>query len=662
MMPIKPESPSPSPIGEGEEAESYDLYTSDNLEAVKSSEAPTNNRKRPSTASGATSSRKRACGATSKNQASQPKAQPRDKPRTKTPTIVIGSDFGTTCTGVGYWHTGNPKRNPKVFTRCDRTKDHVKTPSVIKFEPQDDIWGVPAKHLPGALRWFKLLLVDPQDLDEGIRTSKQLQEARVALEASGKSAVKVISIFLKRMFEHAVKNLKIEMGAETVDSSRFHVVFTVPAIWPESARRHMKKAVDHSGILKPRPIGQTTHDYISEPEAAALATLADFNGLPNEGDTIVVVDCGGGTVDIITYKIIKTKPMTVQEVVTGKGALCGAIFVEERFKELVIRKLEEISEDAMEHVSPQDIQKIMTNHWEDEIRDDFSGAAKTWEISQPFSLISKGPFDRSGGYPTFTITSEEVEEVFRPSVEQIGALVNSQIDAAVKTDGNFPRYAILVGGFGSSGYLREYLMHHCQGVEVLQCRGWEPWSSICRGAVIHGMTKKKLGSQLRVEVASRIARESCGVAGEEPYDAKVHPPEDKWFDLILRKDVCIRLMKWHVQKGDRIQDKQPIRIMFTRFLEETSDKTVSIVTKIYKSQADQPSRRLDESVTTATELTWNIQVNWDSLETFENEVGKRYKKLEYTVEMEYSAGATAFSIYHRGRKQAAKNVSLKFND
>lgn len=36
------------------------------------------------------------------------------------------------------------------------------------------------------------------------------------------------------------------------------------------------------------------------------------------------------------------------------------------------------------------------------------------------------------------------------------------------------QYATLVGGFGSSRYLREYLMHHCQGVEVLQCRGWQP--------------------------------------------------------------------------------------------------------------------------------------------------------------------------------------------
>lgn len=185
------------------------------------------------------------------------------------------------CTGVAHWHTGNANGGIKLFTRWDRTKDHVKTPSVIKFGPQDDIWGVPAKHLPGALRWFKLLLVDPQDLDEEVRKSKQLREARVALEASGKSAVEAVSIFLKRMFEHAVENLKIEMGAETVDSSRFHVVFTVPAIWPESARRRMKKAVDCSGILKTRPIGQTTHDYVSEPEAAALATLADFTGTPN---------------------------------------------------------------------------------------------------------------------------------------------------------------------------------------------------------------------------------------------------------------------------------------------------------------------------------------------------------------------------------------------
>lgn len=74
------------------------------------------------------------------------------------------------------------------------------------------------------------------------------------------------------------------------------------------------------------------------------------------------------------------------------------------------------------------------------------------------------------------------------------------------------------------------------------------WSAICRGAVIHGMTKKKLGSQLRVEVASRIARQSYGVVGEEPYDEEMHHQEDRWFDPILRKDVAIKVMWWHVKQ------------------------------------------------------------------------------------------------------------------
>lgn len=82
---------------------------------------------------------------------------------------------------------------------------------------------------------------------------------------------------------------------------------------------------------------------------------------------------------------------------------------------------------------------------------------------------------------------------------------------------------------------------------------------------------------------------------------------------------------------------------------------------IHKSLTDQPSQRLDESVMKATEIVWqNIQVDWNSLETFQNERNKTFKKLKYNIEMDCSAGATVFSIYHGGRKQAAKNVSLKF--
>lgn len=182
---------------------------------------------------------------------------------------------------MSYLLPGNGKLGPKTLTRWDgRNGSSVKIPTAIKFVDPNNIWGVNAKHDEEALRWFKLLLVNQEDLDEETRTSAYIQKARSDLLASGKSAVEAVSIFLKEMFEHAVEMLKSSVGRGMVDSSRFHIVYTVPAIWPEYARRRMQEAVEQAGILEHREIGRTTYDVVSEPEAAALATLSDLNGLP----------------------------------------------------------------------------------------------------------------------------------------------------------------------------------------------------------------------------------------------------------------------------------------------------------------------------------------------------------------------------------------------
>lgn len=181
---------------------------------------------------------------------------------------------------MSYAHSGNGK--VKELTRWNATnRDYVKFETAIKFGPPKDIWGPDAKHETKAVRWFKLLLVNPEDLDEDIRTSAQLRKAQDDLKALDMTPVEAISIFLKHMFEHAVEMLKIDLGAVTVDTSRFHLVFTIPAIWPDYARQSMQQAIERSGILKDRDIGPTTYDFVSEPEAAALATLSDLDGLPN---------------------------------------------------------------------------------------------------------------------------------------------------------------------------------------------------------------------------------------------------------------------------------------------------------------------------------------------------------------------------------------------
>lgn len=113
--------------------------------------------------------------------------------------------------------------------------------------------------------------------------------------------------------------------------------------------------------------------------------------------------------------------------------------MDERFKDLVIKQITERCGVNSERILDQDLEEIMTRTWEGEIRNQFNGEAKVWTIRLPFRLINTDQLDPNRGHPTFIITSEEVEEVFRPIVEKIESLVNSQIAAAFKKEGNLPK-------------------------------------------------------------------------------------------------------------------------------------------------------------------------------------------------------------------------------
>lgn len=183
--------------------------------------------------------------------------------------------------GIAYAYSGDAKKIDTMMSWDDTNNDYVKIPSAIKLDSEDETWGVHAKNLPDALRWFKLTLVNPSDLDVGVRKSAHIQNARRALQDLEMSPVEAIGAYMKKMWEHCIEKLKVAEGGEAVDTSQFHVVSSIPAIWPNYARRRMEQAVEQAGILKRRPAGRTSHDFVSEPEAAALATLSGIEGRHN---------------------------------------------------------------------------------------------------------------------------------------------------------------------------------------------------------------------------------------------------------------------------------------------------------------------------------------------------------------------------------------------
>ncbi|KAM0305279.1 hypothetical protein ACHAPM_001657 [Fusarium culmorum] len=307
-------------------------------------------------------------------------------------TLVIGIDFGTTFSGVSWAHTREPDAI-EIVTCWDSELNHCsdveKAPTQLYFDGDvhDVKWGygIPLDKEP--LKWFKLLLLDAADLPAEVAISTQMQEARRLKNLRGKEPIAIIASFLRKLWDHSVESIRRAIGVDLLERSKFQVVITLPAIWPPYAQNRMKQAAHQSGILDGRSAGTTMLQFISEPEAAALATIKDMGkrSVIKARDTIVVCDAGGGTVDLISYVFESTDPFVVKECVKGDGDLCGGVFLDEGFMKLVKQKTPTVSWAS---VSRLEEKKFLNDEWEHGIKPQFQNQKRTWPIYLPDSCSS----------------------------------------------------------------------------------------------------------------------------------------------------------------------------------------------------------------------------------------------------------------------------------
>lgn len=143
--------------------------------------------------------------------------------------------------------------------------------------------------------------------------------------------------YLNGLGNHVMGVLRKSLGLEMVRTSPLHFVLTVPAIWQEHERQRTMRAFERVACFS---AGQSI-TMVSEPEAAATYTLSK---LPRHdlrtGESFVVVDAGGGTVDLITYNITQREPfLEVEEAAEGSGGLCGSATLNMKFEEFLRAKL-----------------------------------------------------------------------------------------------------------------------------------------------------------------------------------------------------------------------------------------------------------------------------------------------------------------------------------
>lgn len=126
-----------------------------------------------------------------------------------------------------------------VLTNIDSSnKEYEKVPTAIEFVKNGVTirpnWGNFAQHAPGSLKWFKLLLLNDEDLRAEVRNSEHIRAARARLEEFDMTVTEVIGRYLKELWEGALVLIKADASQATVANSRFHVVVTLPAICQSS--------------------------------------------------------------------------------------------------------------------------------------------------------------------------------------------------------------------------------------------------------------------------------------------------------------------------------------------------------------------------------------------------------------------------------------------
>lgn len=154
-----------------------------------------------------------------------------------------------------------------------------------------------------------------------------------------------------------------EIHIRAVDDCPVHFMLTVPAIWSERSTQRTMRALRRARGFPTRgkegkENATVSVSVVSEPEAAAIYTLhkADRHDL-QVGDTFLVVDAGGGTVDLITYRVDALYPtLEVTEAAPGTGGLCGSQLLNSRFQQFLDAKLggaegydDDVRQEAVDH-------------------------------------------------------------------------------------------------------------------------------------------------------------------------------------------------------------------------------------------------------------------------------------------------------------------------
>ncbi|KAL9000115.1 MAG: hypothetical protein Q9169_001190 [Polycauliona sp. 2 TL-2023] len=435
--------------------------------------------------------------------------------------FIVSIDFGTTYTAVAWVDASSPNQIEIISnwpTAGQVVGSQVPTEIAYGYNDRTKIsWGYNISPKAQKIKWFKLSLELEQDVVE---------------LPLGLTSTDVICDFLSAICKHVQATLHRRVDKEVMRIATVEYTLTVPAIWSDAARKKTQDAAVRAGMG-----ARVLPQIYSEPECAAIYALKDLDDIESLriNDCILVCDAGGGTVDIITYKILQIKPLSIVECTAGTGDYCGSTFVDREFEKLFIRRMG----PHFATLSSVHRQQVIKNF--EAVKVAFRNEAEQEDFY--VNLPTIGDIEEAGVQSgNFHVTRAEMRGLFNPVIDRVLDLIDVQVNTVPTVN-----LVVLVGGFGESEYLYQRVLMWASRAQIRVLQPREAATAIVRGAVLKGLEAAGISKTQIV----RRARRWYGVTVNETFVEGKHLPEDRSSNNDSGQILARGQIRWFIQKASR---------------------------------------------------------------------------------------------------------------
>ncbi|KIL60615.1 hypothetical protein M378DRAFT_14065 [Amanita muscaria Koide BX008] len=378
--------------------------------------------------------------------------------------LVIAFDVGTTFSGVSYVLL-DPGMVPQIkpvtqFVGQRAPRGDSKVPSIVCYSQDGIVVATGAETDPEMnhalaemddvirVEWFKLHLRPPN-----LAPNQEFELQKLRSFPKNKTPFQVFGDFLRYLFQSTKKYI---MGSElwSWDSVERNTYFVLshPNGWEGKQQSQMRKAAIAAGLVDESEASERV-SFVSEGEASLHFCLNTNPNLHNEGDGMLVVDCGGGTIDVSAYS--QTTEGRFKEIKAPECLFQGSVFVTYRAHEHFKQKFRHSKYGSEAEI------EAMANAFDRVSKCTFEGPNTPCYVKFGGLNYNDAEFDIRSG--SIKIAGTQIASFFEPALQDIIRVISGQRSKSTVTI----KTVLLVGGFATSDYLFSQLSSHLtRGVSI----------------------------------------------------------------------------------------------------------------------------------------------------------------------------------------------------